>query len=146
MTINIDQNAPMIARKEILISAPIEKIWMLETDIERWPEWQPGVSAAHLDGDLAAGHVFRWKAQGLSITSTLQLVERPRRIGWTGKAIGIDAVHVWTFEPRGTDTRVVSEESWSGWFTRILKLLDDKMLEKSVEKSLQFLKMKAEQP
>lgn len=141
---NIDHNAPMAARKEILINAPIEKVWSLETDINRWSNWQPGVSQAQLDGELAVGSVFRWKGQGLNIVSTLGEVDAPHRIGWTGKAIGMDAVHIWTFEPAGDQTRVISEESWSGWFTRLLKLFDRQMLEKSIEKSLQVLKQQAE--
>ncbi len=141
----IDENAPMTARKEILISAPVEKIWALETDINRWPEWQPGVSSAKLEGGVAVGSIFRWKGQGMNITSTLQEVDPPRRIGWTGKAMGMQAVHVWTFEPQGDNTRVVSEESWSGWFARLLKLFDRHMLDKSAEKSLRVLKATAEQ-
>ncbi len=140
----IDEHAPMVARQQIMIDAPIHKIWTLETDINHWPEWQPGVTSAALDGGMAVGSVFRWKGQGLRITSTLQEVEAPRRIGWTGKAMGIDAVHVWTFEPQGGSTRVTSEESWAGWFTRLLKLLDRNLLNKSMEKSLQVLKQKAE--
>lgn len=141
----IDDLAPLVARKEIIIAAPAEKLWAMQADINRWPEWQPGVTAAHLEGALAVGQVFRWKGGGLNITSTLQEVESPSRIGWTGKAIGIDAVHIWTFEPHGDGTRVTSEESWSGWLTRILKLLDPHMLEKSVNTSLEVLKTTAEQ-
>jgi len=141
----IDDRAPMVARKEILVDAPIDSVWALESDIDRWPQWQPGVSAARLDGPLTAGSIFRWKGQGLNITSTLQEVSPPTRISWTGKAPGIDAIHIWTFEPQGNSTRVVSEESWSGWLTRLLKLFDARMLEKSMDQSLKVLKSKAEQ-
>lgn len=141
----IDDRAPMVARKEIIVAATVEKLWAMQADINHWPEWQPGVTSAHLDGDVAIGSVFRWKGGGLNITSILQIVEPPHRIGWTGKAIGIDAVHIWTFEPHGDGTRVTSEESWSGWLTRILKLFDPHMLEKSVDTSLQVLKTTAEQ-
>lgn len=141
---NIDKNAPMIASDEIIIEAPIEDVWDLESDINHWPEWQPGVSEAMLEGELLPGNVFRWKGQGLSIVSTLEEVEPPRRIGWTGKAIGIDAIHIWTFESVNGGTRVVTEESWSGWLTRIFKFFDRKMLQKSLQKSLQQLKETAE--
>jgi uncharacterized protein YndB with AHSA1/START domain len=145
-TMNIDQNAPMTACKEIFIAAPLEKVWALQTDIERWPEWQPDVASAKLEGDLAVGTIFRWKAQGINITSTLQEVEPGRRIGWTGSAIGMTAVHIWTFEPREDGTWVITEESLSGWLPRILKIFDPAFLEKSLDESLQVLKAKAEQP
>lgn len=142
---DVNDRAPLVARKEIVVAAPVEKLWAMQADINHWPGWQPGVTQAQLDGEVIVGNVFRWKGGGLNITSTLQIVEPPHRIGWTGKAIGIDAVHIWTFEPDGAGTRVRSEESWSGWLTRLLKLFDPHMLEKSVDTSLQVLKTTAEQ-
>ena len=142
---NIDRNAPMSAHKEIFIEAPPEKVWALHTDINGWPRWQPDVSSAKLEGNLAAGTVFRWKAKGLGITSTLQEVEPNRRISWTGSSLGMQAVHVWTFEPQDNGTRVVTEESLSGWFPRVLKLFMPAFLEKSLEQSLQVLKTHVEQ-
>jgi len=142
---NIDRNAPMSARKEIFIEAPPEKVWALHTDINGWPRWQPDISSATLEGNLAAGTVFRWKAKGLGITSTLQEVEPNLRISWTGNSLGMRAVHVWTFEPQDNGTRVVTEESLSGWFPRIVKLFMPTFLEKSLEQSLQVLKTHVEQ-
>jgi hypothetical protein len=37
---NIDTNAPVFARREIFIEAPIEKVWNIQTGIDRWSEWQ----------------------------------------------------------------------------------------------------------
>jgi hypothetical protein len=42
------------------------------------------------------------------------------------------------------DTRVITEESLSGWLTRLPKLFDPNFLEKSLEASLKLLKNKAE--
>ncbi len=142
---HIDQNAPMTARKEIFIAAPVENVWGVQTDISRWPEWQPDVTSAKLEGDLAVGATFRWKAKGLSINSSIQELEPGRRIGWTGDSIGMQAIHIWTFEPQEDGTRVITEESLSGWFPRILKLFDSTFLEKSLAGSLQVLKTRVEQ-
>lgn len=141
---NIDQKAPLAARSEIVIAAPLEKVWALQTDINRWPEWQPEISSAHLEGDLAAGTVFRWKAMGMGIVSTLQEVQPRQRISWTGKSLGMSAIHCWTFEAQGDSTRVITEESLSGWFPRLLKLLTPAFLDKSLAKSLHTLKAQAE--
>ena len=134
----------MTARREILIAAPLEKVWAVQTDIDRWPEWQADVSSAKLEGNLEVGTIFRWKAKGLSITSTIQELEPGRRIAWTGSSIGMKAVHIWIFEPRDTGTRVITEESLSGWFPRILKIFDPTFLEKSLTGSLQVLKSQTE--
>ena len=141
---NIDKNAPLQARKEIEIDAPFEKVWAVLTGIDRWPEWQPDVSSATLEGDLAVGSVFRWKAKGMNITSLLQVLEPKRRVGWTGRSLGMNAIHVWVLDPRGEGTRVVTEESLSGWFPRVLKIFDSHFLEKSLMRSLQVLKARVE--
>lgn len=47
---DINSAAPVIARDEILISAPIETIWDTQTNIEEWPCWQRDVDGAELDG------------------------------------------------------------------------------------------------
>lgn len=142
---NIDQNAPLSAQKEIVIVAPLERVWATLTEIERWPEWQPDVSSAKLEGNLAVGTIFQWKAKGLSITSTIQELEPRRRIGWTGRSMGMSAIHVWTLEPQDNGTRVITEESLSGWFPRILRIFAPNFLEKSLISSLQALKSQAEQ-
>jgi uncharacterized membrane protein len=141
---NIDPNAPLTARKEIFITAPLETVWSLQSDIERWPTWQSDVSSAKLDGSLAVGTIFRWKAKGLNITSTIQELELGQRISWTGNSIGMKAVHIWMFEPQGNGTHVVTEESLSGWLARILRIFDPAFLEKSLAESLHILKTRAE--
>ena len=140
----MDRQAALVAAHEIVIHAPIERVWTLQSGIGRWPEWQPDVVSAELQGSLQAGTVFRWKAAGLNIVSTLQVVEPQARIGWTGVSLGMKAVHHWYFEARGSDTWVKTEESLSGWFARLLKLFDHRFLEKSLVKSLQTLKQRAE--
>lgn len=141
---NIDTNAPVFARKEILIHAPVKMVWQIQTDIENWSKWQPDITSTKLEGTLAAGTTFRWKAKGLNIVSTLHTVKPHQQIGWTGISLGMFAIHNWTFEARGETTLVNTEESLSGWLTRLMKLLDPNFLEKSLEASLQILKKRSE--
>jgi len=96
----INSAAPVITRDEILIDAPIERIWEIQTDVAAWPSWQPDIDRAQSDGPLAVGSVFRWQTAGLDITSTVQEIDPPRRIVWGGSAQGIVAVHVWTLDPQ----------------------------------------------
>jgi len=141
---NIDTNAPIFSRKEILIHAPIEKVWEILIDIENWNSWQPDITAAKLEGPLEAGTTFRWKAKGLKIVSTLHTVIQHKQIGWTGVSLGMYAIHNWMFEAHGETTLGITEESLSGWLTRLMILLDPHFLEKSLETSLQNLKTMAE--
>lgn len=136
----IDSRAPLSAREEILISAPVEQVWSAMSEIDRWAEWQSDVTAAKLDGELKAGTTFHWKAKGLNIVSTIQVCEPMHRMGWTGNSPGMQAVHLWTFEPSAEGTLVTTEESLSGWFARLLKVFDAQFLKKSLLQSLQVFK------
>jgi uncharacterized protein YndB with AHSA1/START domain len=111
---DINADAPVITRDEILIHAPIQIVWDLQTDVPGWPSWQPDVDGAVADGPLAPGSVFRWQTAGLDITSAVEEVDAPRRIVWSGPAQGIVAVHVWTFEERDGGVLVRTAESWEG--------------------------------
>lgn len=141
---NVDQTAPLYAKKDTIIFASIDKVWSLLTEINLWPRWQPDVTSAKLEGDLSAGVIFKWKAKGLNITSTIREVEPLKRIGWTGNSIGMSAIHFWSFEPQGNFTRVTTEESLNGWFPGLLKIFDPTFLNKSLSGSLQVLKTEAE--
>src|SRR2546421_10725491 len=68
---DIDRNAPVITRDEILIAAPLETIWNVQTNIPSWPTWQPEVDAASIDGPLAVGTVFHWQTSGLHIGTAI---------------------------------------------------------------------------
>ena len=85
---DINNEAPVITRDEILISAPIQTIWEIQTDVPAWPSRQPDVDSAEADA--------------------------PRRIVWGGPAQGIVAVHIWTFDEQADGVLVRTAESWEG--------------------------------
>jgi uncharacterized protein YndB with AHSA1/START domain len=142
--VDVDRTAPAIASSEIEVAAPPEVVWDVLADFESWPEWNPDVGEVTIDGPVAQGTEFRWKTGALPIRSTLSEVERPNVIGWTGKAPGIRAVHVWRFEPRGAGTRVVTEESWAGPLPRLLRGPMRSALEKALDSGLPRLRAEAE--
>ncbi len=142
MQINAD--APAVAIGETHIAASPETVWQVLTNIEGWPSWNPDVKDASLAGDLSVGSVFRWKAGPGKITSTLQQVEPPNLIGWTGKTFGIQAIHLWRLQPDNGGTLAHSEESWEGFPVRILSGRMQKMLQEAIDNGLQYLKAEAE--
>ena len=87
----INQQAPLVARKEIFIQARPQSVWKIHTDINSWSQWQPGIAFSKLEGALIAGSVFQWKPGGITINSTIEVVEPNERIGWMGTAIGTQA-------------------------------------------------------
>lgn len=142
--INIDSKAPLTAKKETVINSPIERVWRIQSDINNWPKWQKEITFACIEGALEKGTVFRWKAMGMNITSMLQEVVVNKRIGWSGKSFGMYAVHIWKFEKQADKTKVITEESLSGWFPKLIKLFKPGFLDESLSKALQTLKNHAE--
>jgi hypothetical protein len=140
----IDLDAPFVGRKEILIKASPKDVWKLQSDINAWSEWQPHISMSEIEGPLAVGTVFHWKAGGLKITSALQEVKVNKRIGWTGKAFGTRAHHIFTFQRRKNGTLVIAEESLNGWFAKLMKIFVPNFLDESMRSSLENLKLTAE--
>ncbi|MYR46029.1 SRPBCC family protein [Streptomyces sp. SID5910] len=126
----VDPDARVRHRTETLIHAPLRTVWRLQTDVERWPAWQPPVeSAERLDhGPLRQGSAFRWTtplppnpatdATSLDITSTVQQLRHGSCIRWTGPAVAdglhIDGVHVWTFTEVRGGVLVRTEETHTG--------------------------------
>jgi uncharacterized protein YndB with AHSA1/START domain len=134
----------MFARGEIEVSAPAETVWRILTDIADWPRWNPDVKSSSLEGSLAPGTTFRWKAGPGTITSKLGSIEPPQRIDWTGRTMGIEAIHVHELEQRGTETVIRSAESWDGALVRLFRRSMTKTLQKAIDSGLRHLKTEAE--
>jgi hypothetical protein len=81
--------------------------------------------------------VFRWKAGPGTITSVLRLVDRPRALGWTGRTFGIDAIHVWRFEPRGPTTIASMEESFDGLVAKLFRRRLQRQLDATTKSGLE---------
>lgn len=111
---DIDRTAPVVVRQEMLIDAPVELLWRLHTDVNRWTEWRSDVDSASLASAFAPGEVFHWRTGGLEVESTIEAVDPLRRTAWGGPAAGITGIHVWTFTPSSEGVHVVTEESWAG--------------------------------
>jgi uncharacterized protein YndB with AHSA1/START domain len=141
---DIDRTAPAIGSGEIQIAAPPETVWSILSDIDGWPRWHSDISSATLEGPMAVGSTFRWKSGMASLTSTLQVVDPPKEIGWTGTSMGIHAVHAFHLEPRDGGTFITSEESWNGFLAGLVKGYSRKNITKAISAILTSLKNEAE--
>ncbi|MFI7689740.1 SRPBCC family protein [Nonomuraea sp. NPDC049655] len=127
----VDASARIRYRADIVIKAPLSRIFGLQTRVEQWPDWQqPVLSSKRLDhGPLRPGSSWRWTtpapatattpATTMHITSTLRRVKRDACLLWSGPAVGtgvrIDrGVHLWTFTEVKGGVRVHTEETWTG--------------------------------
>lgn len=136
----LDTNADIIHEETITIQAPLATVWSRLSLVEQWPEWNSDVKNSVLDGDLAVGNIFRWRAGPGTITSTIRAVDPPKLLAWSGRTMGIDAVHIWHLHSDGSQTHVRTEESWRGLLPRFLKGYSAKTLQTSMQKALTELK------
>jgi hypothetical protein len=142
---DIRRDAPAIASGEVVIEAAPEEVWEVLTDFRGWPSWNPDIGRVEAGDCLERGTVFRWRAGPGWITSTLQLIDAPHRIAWTGRTSGIDAIHIFKLTDRAGSTVVKSEESWEGFIVRLFRRRLASTLKRSIESGLGFLKQRVEQ-
>jgi hypothetical protein len=141
---SINEKAPVKCSKEIIINAPQEKVWQVLTSINDWPGWNSEISRATINGSLEAGATFDWKTGGTKIHSTLHTVNCERELGWTGKVMGIFAIHNWELQAAGKATKVVVEESMEGLLASLLSGFFNKTLEKGMVSWLEAMKKECE--
>src|SRR5262249_27164449 len=131
---DINRAAPVTASAEVLIRAPLDLVWAIQTNIKEWGRWNPDVGNTEIRGPLEPGTEFRWKGGGLRIVSTIREIEPRRRMAWTGHTLGIEAAHVWTFTEREGGVVVRTEESFEGFAVKVLPGMLRRMLMSSLEK------------
>jgi hypothetical protein len=141
---DINRKAPAIGTAEALVRAPLDVVWAVQTNFTEWSRWNPDVEYVDMEGPLAPGTEFRWKAGGAAITSKLREVEPKRRIVWTGKILGIRAIHVWTFEEQADGVLVRTEESFEGVLARLFAKSMRRMLAAALTRGLDALKTECE--
>lgn len=108
-----------------LIRGPLESVWKLIYDSDKWPEWWPGVEQVERlsEGDanhVGAIHRYTWKSKlpyRLTFEMRLTRVEPMRLI--EGEAIGeLAGIGRWQFAKEGDNTRVTYDwrvETTKAW-------------------------------
>lgn len=140
----INRDAPVQAAAEIRIAAPIDLVWRTEADLESWPAWNPDVQSVQPLGPVAPGTTFKWKAGGMKIVSELKEVDAPRRLGWTGRTLGLRAIRAWRFTELEGGTLVRTEESFDGVLARLFPRRLKRALAASLEQGLTALRIESE--
>ncbi len=106
----LDPSAPVAASGSIAIARPSEAVWRLLHDVANWPEIRADVQhVIALDGG-----VFTWSTGPIQVRSRFAITEPGRTLTWCTLADGLEAVHVYRFEPIGSHTRLTAAESMRG--------------------------------
>lgn len=144
VNIEINEDAPVVLAKGIIINAEPEKIWDVLTDIERWSDWNSKIKNPTIKEKATNGVSFTWKTNGSKIKSQIHTFERFKAFGWTGKAFGARAIHNWFLEPTKTGIRVIVKESMHGWLVRLFKRKVNNTVEEDMTYWLEQLKIESE--
>ena len=51
-----DSQAAVYSREEVVVAADPETVWKVMASIEDWPQWNPDVREASVEGDVALAH------------------------------------------------------------------------------------------
>ena len=140
----IDKTAPAIAEGQIQIDAPPEVVFEILSDLSGWPSWNSDIRSISVSGPVQPATRFRWRAGGATMSSMLKVVTPSSEIGWTGKAMGINAVHVFQLEGRNGGTLARSQESFRGFIPSVLKSYSRKILQRGIDSILSALKVESE--
>lgn len=112
---------------EIEIDAAPATVWTVLTDLAAYPEWNPFITSS--SGTLATGArlVNRLEPPGgrpLTFEPTITEVDEGRVLEWLGR-LGLPGVfdgrHRFELVPRGSGTRLVQSESFSGVLVPLLR-------------------------
>lgn len=143
----IDERAPAVDGEEIQIEAPVDVVFATLTDFASWPDWQEDVSTVATElraGAPEVGGTFEWRSRGTRIRSRIELLEAPAAIGWRGRALGTEAIHIWRLQPSGQGTLVRTEESMAGWLASALRGPMRRALRRGLASAAAGLKAEAE--
>jgi uncharacterized protein YndB with AHSA1/START domain len=139
MTINIEYS--------IEIKANAEKIWDIIADVEAWPKWQ-GTPFIRLKTPtpIKEGSILEVKLGGVKWKLAVTKVDRPWKLAWIGKALGLKAIHEWEFQQQEGKTLAINRESISGWTIIPLYFMTRANARRLGKKWLADLKERAESP
>ena len=112
----IDADAFIKSHAEILVNAPVARVWQILADAPHWPSWMPGVKTVHLDSTVAPDATFTWKSGSSTIRSTFAVVQPEKELTWTGISAGAKGLDRHTLQATDGGTRVFTEESIAGPF------------------------------
>jgi hypothetical protein len=91
------------------LALKVERLWEIFEQVERWPEWNPCIARARLDGGRRVGAVLRWTfkvrhlwlARRMPVSAPIVEWEPRHRVTWERNVLGFHVVHTYSMEDLG---------------------------------------------
>jgi uncharacterized protein YndB with AHSA1/START domain len=110
-----DWRCTMKVEYHVEVDSTAEKLWDILTDVKAWPEWQGTSYIEPPSGPLQKGSTFVAELGGHKWNLTVREADRPKRLVWVGRQMGLEAIHECEFVETGGKIQAISRESMSGW-------------------------------
>ena len=113
-------------RTEIVIAAPLIKVWSILTDFDHWKEWNPIINqtsgVASLGSELSVTMRGDDGKDGPKYKPIITIFEEPKLFRWRGKMMAEFVMtndKVFELEDTGSGTRLIHKELFSGMLVPI---------------------------
>ena len=133
----------------ILVDAPVDRIWELLTDAARWPEWcDICVQVIVVSTEWTAGDNLAFKLRmarvAVPFQVTLTNVSRTQHVEWESKKFTITATRRISLQPSGTATEITDAKFFRSSLLPIRLAYPRFLIRKMTESWLIDLKREAE--
>lgn len=138
----------MTYRTAIDIDAPVERVWSVLTDVERWPDWSPTMTSVERlePGMFRPGSTARIKQPGLpeAVWRVTELVPQ-RSFTWSAHSRGVTTVARHRIAAREEGgTRVLNEVDQHGPLALLGRLFFSRMTKRYLKQEARGLKDRCE--
>jgi len=141
----------MLIKKEIIINAPVNKVWKIFLELEKWAEWSDYIYKAYWTSK------DKWKVNSTFVQIVKgpfqqKQVSKPRilkvipnkQVTWIGTRALIKGKHTFTFEKANKKTKIRNIETFHGILAPFIFPFIKKSFELYFEQFLLELKYKVE--
>jgi len=134
----------MKVEHQVEVDSTAERLWDILTDVKNWQKSQGTSCVEPPAGPFGEGSRFVASGGGVKWKIAVTEADRPRRIVWVGRRVGLAAIREWKFEQIAGKTRVVSREEMSGWMLPLVYPLVKTQMLRKTKMWLNSLKSRAE--
>lgn len=141
--------AGMKVETEVTIEAPLEKVWAVLSDVERWHEWTASIKSVLLLDPKPLHEESQALVEQPRLPKALWQVtelKRGRGFNWQAKSLGALTVgEHWITPDSNGGVKVALRVRQTGWLARVFRPWIEKLTREYVAMEAQGLKRRCEQ-